>query len=669
MKHLPELLLPAGNLEMAIAAYQGGADAVYAGLQDFNARQRAKNFSINELSTLTDYAKDNHKKIYIVLNTLIKNNETFDIVDTLSLISDLKVDGVIVQDLGLLYLIKKYFNKLAVHSSTQMGIHNSLGISFSQKEQIKRVILSRELTYNELTQISQKSNIELELFVHGSLCYSFSGHCLFSSFLGGMSANRGNCKQPCRRLFTVNKENDYLFSLKDLQLIEFVPDLCKLGIHALKIEGRMKSVDYAYNTATAYRIVLDHPEKMSEAKKILEHDLGREKTAYFLSNSIENSLSNTPSVGSVIGNIVDISNNIVSIKLLSSFNKGSKIRIIGKNDFDTDIIDVSEMFDIQDKNIDKAAEGMIICISVKDKNIKIGDEVYLVSDKSHVKINLPKIKKYNRPTNTKIKDKLIRSRYHESYKSSKPELYLRLDHPEWLSLINSDQYTGIIIAFTKKYWEDQAEFIQKLQVIKSKVYIELPLFISENFIEYYKSFIQSSINIGFRKYSISQIYQLELFENMNDIEIISNESIYCLNDFSIDYIKQHGINRYIYPLENDIDNLFTGKDRNGIIPLFFFPKLFYSRMPLNIKKEVELSDIKNEYRKYIREGMTVVTSKQAVSLFQYQKKLLNKGFSKFLIDVSFTSINQEVLNLINTSLDESINIPQTSKFNFKKGLW
>lgn len=669
MKNLPELLLPAGNIEMAFAAFQGGADAVYAGLHDFNARKRAKNFSLNELYTLCDYAKENNKKVYITLNTLLKNNETFDIIDQINLLSDIKVDAIIVQDLGLLYLLKKYYNKLSVHSSTQMGIHNSLGVSFSQNEQIQRVILSRELTFPELNHIASQSNIELEIFVHGSLCYSFSGHCLFSSYLGGMSANRGNCKQPCRRLFTVNKENDYLFSLRDLQLIDFIPQIIKSGIHTLKVEGRMKSVDYVYYSAQAYRMAIDHPNKMNEAKKILEKDLGREKTAYFLSNNVEDAFSSSPSVGLLIGKVSEIKDNRVFINVINSFNSGSKIRVIDQNDFDSDIIEISDIFSEDNAKIPQAKELSTVSIILKEKNIHVGDDIYLVSDKSNIKISIPRIKKYNRITTNKVKDTLLRLRHTETSKNNKSELMIRIDHPDWLSLINANQYTAVIVSFTKRYWEDQNDFIQSLNQIKNKVFIEIPLFISENLIPYYKEFVTNMINLGYRKFSLSQIYQLELFSGIQNVELMTNESVYCLNDFSVKYIKQFGIKNYIYPLENDIDNLLTGRDREGIIPLYFFPKLFYSRMPLNIKKDVEINDIKNEYRKFIKDGMTVITSKQAVSLFQYQKKLINKGFSKYLIDVSFSNISQEILNQIQTSLDESLNIPQSSKFNFKKGLW
>ena len=296
---LPELLLPAGNIEAFHAAVKGGADAVYLGLKNFNARGRAKNFLVHQLQSLIKEAKKSNVRVHITLNTLVKNSELPELLDTLYMLSQTEIDAVIIQDLGTYYLIKKYFPNLKIHASTQMSVHNSLGAEYMRKLGFERVILFREITLAELKLISSGTTADLEVFVHGALCYSFSGQCLFSSYLGGMSANRGLCRQPCRRLYNVDGNEKYLFNLKDNQQLSQIDEFVKLGIASLKIEGRMKSAEYVYNTAKAYRDALDGK---AESNSKLQ-DLGREKTGYFLSGNVTTAITEKPYTGEHIGDL------------------------------------------------------------------------------------------------------------------------------------------------------------------------------------------------------------------------------------------------------------------------------------------------------------------------------------------------------------------------------
>ncbi|HPR17263.1 MAG TPA: peptidase U32 family protein, partial [Candidatus Cloacimonadota bacterium] len=299
----PELLLPVGNPESFYAALEGGADAVYLGLRSFNARGRAKNFAPNQLQSMLKEAEKTHLKIYLTLNTLIKNSELPQLLDMLYLLSQTTVSAVIIQDLGVYYLLHKFFEKIRIHGSTQMGFHNSWGTAFASEKGFERVILARELTFPELKEISTRSKIQLEVFTHGALCYSFSGACLFSSYLGGMSANRGLCRQPCRRIFNSENGAEYFFSLKDNQQIDLIPKLMALNIASIKIEGRMKSAEYVYQVARAYRMAIDQPAKIEAAKALLKYDLGRDKTAYFLGGNVHDAITHEPYTGIQIGQI------------------------------------------------------------------------------------------------------------------------------------------------------------------------------------------------------------------------------------------------------------------------------------------------------------------------------------------------------------------------------
>ena len=253
MMNTTELLSPSGSFDCAISAFTYGADAIYLGLNNFSARADAINFTEEELEKITSIAHSNNKKVYVAINTVIQNNELPELIEKLSLIERLKVDGVILQDFALVNLIKKYFPKISMHASTQMAVHNLEGAKILKDMGFKRVVLARELSFNEIENITKNCGIETEVFIHGALCYSYSGLCLYSSFERGESANRGKCTYPCRKLHNGN----HPFAMKDLSLNEYILKLAKIGVASLKIEGRKKTPLYVAATTDYYRKILD----------------------------------------------------------------------------------------------------------------------------------------------------------------------------------------------------------------------------------------------------------------------------------------------------------------------------------------------------------------------------------------------------------------------------
>ncbi|MCX7788637.1 MAG: U32 family peptidase, partial [Spirochaetes bacterium] len=280
----PELLAPAGSFSTAYHAIQAGADAVYFGLKDFSARKGAPNFTMEEVAQLKGFAESQGKRIYAALNTVIRDSEIPAVASALYDLESLEVDGVIIQDLGVLYLLHHWFPRLSIHASTQMTVHTSAGIEPLKKLGVRRFVLSRELTLEELQRIRKRHpDVELEVFIHGALCYSVSGLCLASGVLLGRSGNRGECAQICRSWFTMEPSNrtrtsaaqankggaesldGYFFSCKDLALGEEVLRLQEIGIDAFKIEGRLKSPEWVAAVTSYYRSLLDrlgssHPE-------------------------------------------------------------------------------------------------------------------------------------------------------------------------------------------------------------------------------------------------------------------------------------------------------------------------------------------------------------------------------------------------------------------------
>lgn len=277
----PELLAPAGSAAAALVAFDHGADAVYAGLPRFNARERTTNLSLDEMGRVIRYAHEHGRKVYVTFNTLLREPELPDAARVLAELEKLAPDAVIVQDLGVLLMIRRYFPSLVAHASTQMAVHNSAGCEFLALHGVERVILERQVTFPELERIVANSPIQVEVFVHGALCCSLSGVCLFSSWQGGWSGNRGKCKQPCRRRYFGEQGNGFFFSTRDLFALDAVPELRRLGVASLKIEGRLRGTDYVGDAVRAYRMVLDagaapSPEAVKEAKAILANSPARQ---------------------------------------------------------------------------------------------------------------------------------------------------------------------------------------------------------------------------------------------------------------------------------------------------------------------------------------------------------------------------------------------------------
>ena len=253
----PEILAPAGSKEALVAAVRCGADAVYLGLQEFNARKSAANFTRETLPEAVDYCHSHNVKVHLALNTLLYDGELPEAAEAVRFACGTGVDAIIVDDFGLVDIIRDAAPDMPLHGSTQMTVHTPHGVKFLAELGFQRAVLARELSFDELKAISDSSNIELEIFVHGALCMCVSGQCYLSSMLGGRSGNRGRCAQPCRLPFSVKGGTGYDLSLKDMSIIDRLPALAAAGISSFKIEGRMKRPEYVAAAVTACRMSLE----------------------------------------------------------------------------------------------------------------------------------------------------------------------------------------------------------------------------------------------------------------------------------------------------------------------------------------------------------------------------------------------------------------------------
>lgn len=393
-----ELLSPVGDFECLKAAVQNGADSVYFGASNFNARTSATNFDLSNLKDAISYAKLRNVKTHLTLNTLIKDEEFEDAVLLAKKAYEFGIDALIVQDFGLAKYLIKNFPDLPIHASTQMTIHNLDGVLKCEELGFKRVVLARELSLEEIEHICKNSNIEIETFIHGALCISYSGQCLFSSMVGGRSGNRGKCAQPCRLPYElISKEDDnineiisrgYLLSPRDLCGLNYIPDLIKAGIMCFKIEGRMKNPEYVATVTRIYRKYIDLA--LSDKKyEIDEKDIEDLKQVFNRGNFSNGHLDKNPNkdliypekqnhMGIYIGNVSNIkdSKKHVLLSLANTLAIGDTIQFEEENTKYT----VSELM-LKGKNIPSASSGQLVEIGRMKGNINIGNRVYKLSSK------------------------------------------------------------------------------------------------------------------------------------------------------------------------------------------------------------------------------------------------------------------------------------------------
>lgn len=403
-----DLLSPVGDFECLKAAVQNGANSVYFGADLFSARAFAANFNLEELEQAIIYAKTRGVKTNLTLNTLIKDNEFDDVLALAQKAYEFGIDAIIVQDLGLAKQLIKRFPDLDIHASTQMSIHNLQGVLKMQELGFKRVVLSRELSIRDIEYICNNSDIEIEVFIHGALCISYSGQCLFSSMIGGRSGNRGKCAQACRLPYELLEndkkiDNGHLLSPRDLCGLDFIPDLINAGVTCLKIEGRMKNPEYVATVTRIYRKYIDLAES-NEDYVIDENDRKTLLQVFNRGMSSTGHLSHEPNknlifkekpnnMGLFLGKVEKYNKNkgYITVKLNEPIEIGDTISLEKENG----TYNVSELM-FKDKNIKETSVGQTVTIGRMKGNISLGDKIFKMSSKKLNLIARESIKSENR---------------------------------------------------------------------------------------------------------------------------------------------------------------------------------------------------------------------------------------------------------------------------------
>ncbi|MDR2578741.1 MAG: U32 family peptidase [Chitinispirillales bacterium] len=683
-----ELLAPAGSVESFHAAVDSGADAVYLGLDSFNARMRAKNFTARDLCGIVPYAHSRNVKVYVTLNTLIKQNEVKPALHLLYQLDQIGVDAVIAADIGLMRLASAHFPKLRLHGSTQAAVHNGHGAEFLKTLGVRRVVLARELSLDEIAATTKQSPIETEVFVHGALCYSISGQCLASSFIGGASGNRGRCTQVCRRRFRYGGAgaviNGYFFSPYDLQAIAAVDKMAKAGVASFKIEGRMKGAEYVGTVVKAYRRVIDSPSDVDEAVKELRFDFGRAKTEFFLDGR-----KGEPPVdplrpsgtGVLIGKIVgrgDTSLTLLMERPLAkqfftgglTIGKGDRLRVQPENGFEGVSCKVADC-----KAAGDNTETTITVTITAPVQCGIGDYVFLIgrSEKEQknaaVTIFTPVT---NLKTNFQNAAKIANSLTPEptgTIPHPKPKMWFKVDTVDWLDIVNATPCQHLIFDADSKEIDRLFDNPSTIKKWRSRMFVGLPPFIEEAGVTFWRGVVERCFSAGLQSFTVSNPGHFALVRGAK--QIAADTPLWILNRFTQKELVTRGISQFVFSYEDEYLNIRDTAVSTGIVPVYGRPPLFISRIPVpaGVNCDTAITDPHdNEFFVSIKNGLCYTLPQSPVCLFARRERLSNCGIENFLIDLCFHKPDYETANRLVAGFKSGVKVEGGTIFNFKAGL-
>lgn len=618
-----ELLSPVGDFDCLKAAVQNGANAVYFGGQLFNARYSAKNFDKDGIREAVNYAKSRNVKINFTLNILLKNNEFDDAIDVVKYIYELGVDAVIVDDLGFAKYIIDNFPGMEVHGSTQMTIHNLDGAIALKNLGYSRVVLARESTLSDIDYICRNANIDIEAFVHGALCISYSGQCLFSSAIGGRSGNRGRCAQPCRMYYNMLETSDnvsyknigkgFLISPRDLCGLDFIPDLIKAGVKSFKLEGRMKTPEYVAIVTRIYRKYIDLA--LSDNEYVVDkndlHDLmlafnrgGFSKGCLGGDDNHDYVFEEKPSnQGLYIGNIskIDKKNGLISLKTNEPLDIGDTF-LVQQEDHKYTISEILK----NGSHVKSAAIGDLVTIGRVKGKLELGDKVFKINSS----IISKEIKEFNSHEHVKIP--LV-----ANFKAliGKPiELEVAsLDEP-------GNTYFGLSASASSE--------IQPIEAISNPIS-------KERLIEQLNK--TTDTNFEFKQINI---------EMDDNIYIPKISSINALRRDALNALYQKGINNFTRVLPSKLPS-------TELVHQHVFPSIrTYSVLLNSIDTSMDYSSLKNVDRVYIPLKFFIKK--------EFESKLLEiSQFTDCYIDIP-TIVRDNFRNVFYNNFDEKVN-----KFNIK----
>lgn len=729
-----ELLAPAGNTANFLAAMEAGADAVYVGAPAMNARNLARDLSLEEIVAMVDYCHANDKKIYLAANSLIREQDLSQTIKTLALLEALHTDGLIVQDLGLVRLIRAYFPEIPLHASTLLSANNSLSMDGFAELGFERVVLARELTLKEIEIISSKTDLEIEVFVHGAMCFSYSGLCLFSSFLGGKSGLRGKCVQPCRRHYSYNEQGKgkgksknnknpkgkYLFSMNDLSGLEIVPDLQKMGIASLKIEGRLRSVNYVSHIVQAYRLVMDatpaqFPHALAEAEKLKDYAMGRNTSSgYFLSPQPVDAITphHSGNMGDFLGRLGAAKpfENRLYAKLTTKtlLAKGDRLRLHAEPSGERFAFTVKELR-LENREVKEAKSGSKVQILVPDWEYLFNSkhiDVYRVDVKqagNKIKTKLlsfedcqKAVEKINHERNSAVLQVLEdvapvlgadeipgisrkpKSTGKKGGKSSKKEK-LPLDF--WLRTDHAKTFLGklpfVPDRFLLPITRENIALTGQIKAYLGRRIRDLtwclPAIVFESEQNKLRKRVQQLIRSGFRSFQLGHITQFTYFGEER-VYLSSDFTISLMNSQAVRFMEDGGMEYAQLSIESDrkiITELIARMKRSHSniklgMTVYGAPALFTARLdPTHFNYNKTISSPKQEQFSLIKkENVTATVPVRPFSLLPYLYDLKGAGLDYAVVDLSNLNVGRKQLDEVAGRLTDAGKFVKLPTFNY-----
>ncbi|MDR1307977.1 MAG: U32 family peptidase [Treponema sp.] len=717
-----ELLAPAGNPEALDAAVAEGADAVYLGLKAFNARMRSANFAYSQFEGALRSLHRMGRRLYVTLNTVFEQREADQMYQLLRYLASAGPDGIIVQDFGILMMARE-FPGLKLHASTQMNIASARGANALSKYGVSRAVLARELSLEEIRSVRQGTNLELETFVHGALCVSASGLCLFSSYLGGKSANRGLCTQACRRLYRTEsgvlggapgggsggvpgggvssgasgaQTAGYYFSPCDLSLIGRIPELAEAGVGSFKIEGRMKSAEYVGTVVSAYRRVIDSLDggeddrrrALEEAGRILRNDFARPKTEFFFSSSASAFLRPDQDGGT------GISLGIIAAVRGSGAARRALVKaggFTGAAPAPGDSVRFHRADDSRRLTHKLSAaehDGRGLSISVPE-GFEPGDSVYLIQTKAMTRRYPPVIpgdlgsfrrqpgrEKAPRPPIAAGRDSPAELR-----KALPEGIYAAAATAEDLYVIQSVRPAAVILPVNRK----TAAVLRDDRTLPFKA-PDIILALDPYFPQGEEAFLREALGQlmerGFRRFILNNPGHVSFFPKDKAFTLIAGPWLYTFNSWALAFTGTLGASAFIAPLEINRQNLektVPPRLRPPVfVTLFAWPPLFRIRGGLRYRFR-QFTGSRGESFSLINGGEDnsggVVIPGEPFSIVDKRPFLMEAGFRRFILDFSAGVFNgtfplkKKLYKEVMKAAEEVLPLPRISRFNWKNGFY
>jgi putative protease len=708
-KNKSELLAPAGSINVFERAIEAGADAVYIGAPALNARALSKDFSPAEIAAMIDHAHTRGVKLYLAANSLLKEDEIPQALDTLAMLDALQPDGLIIQDLGVLHLCKKYFPQLRLHASTLLGAHNSLAVRQFEKMGFDRIVLARELTVKEISTITRKAKAEIEVFIHGALCFSYSGLCIFSSYLGGKSGMRGRCVQPCRRRYHWNKTRTkpgYFFSMNDLSGIDLIHRLQKAGVSSFKIEGRLKSSHYVSSVVKAYRMILDaepgNRDGLAEAKGLLDQAMGRKTVPGYLNAAQSKNLISpyhSGNIGLFLGKTGKVTGKgRVSLLLKRSVEVGDRLRLHQEGSGNRVPFTLKTMTR-KDRKVKRASRGDPVMLEVPAM-VKKGDSIFKVNSreardaerkKSAIDIGrfntvVKKIKKDTRQKLAKINKDMatgragIRKEQKRGLRKAKGApgakslTYIKIDNLQVLKYRLPIMPDLLLVELNRrnfKTFQLQRKTVKKFQ---HKMGWCLPPIIMESEFDFFKGAIDTLINDRFRTWQVGHIGQQLFFDRWKDIHLLGDYTLNILNSQALFVLQELYLQRAQVAIETDkkclqdmVSSRSAAKSRVALgLTVYGTPPLFTSRSMAEhfLYGQPFVSPKGESFVLHKAWNSTVAFAEKPFSLLSKLNELGRMGLKYVVIDLSHQKITRKESEEIGRELTGKRPGRKLSTFNY-----